>query len=98
MAYLRARLATKECSAASTTLHAPSVFFCECFASNSGARLYSLIENGADAVVWASRAIRSAPPRAACIGISQQWRAYLTDGHSVSPAQVTSFKVKEKYK
>src|SRR5262249_47695676 len=51
---------------------------------------------GRTLVVWASRAIRSAPPRAACIGISQQWRAYLTGGHSVSPAQVTSFKVKEK--
>jgi hypothetical protein len=37
----------------------------------------------------------SAPQRAACIGISQQWRAYLTDGHSVTPAQVNSTRVKK---
>ena len=35
------------------------------------------------------------PTRASCVGISQQWRASLTDGNSVTPAQVTSFKVKE---
>ena len=35
------------------------------------------------------------PTRASCIGISQQWRASLTDGNSVTPAQVTSFKVKD---
>jgi hypothetical protein len=35
------------------------------------------------------------PLRASCIGISQQWRASLTDGNSVIPAQVTSIKVKE---
>jgi len=37
----------------------------------------------------------TAPKRAACIGISQQWRAYLTDGNSVTPAQVNSIKIKE---
>ena len=35
------------------------------------------------------------PTRASCVGISQQWRGSLTDGNSVTPAQVTSFKVKE---
>ena len=33
--------------------------------------------------------------RTSCIGISQQWHAFLTDGNSVAPAQVTSIKVKE---
>jgi hypothetical protein len=37
----------------------------------------------------------SAPRRAACIGISQQWRAYLTDGNSVTPGQVNSIKSKK---
>ena len=37
----------------------------------------------------------SAPRRASCIGISQQWRASLRDGNSVTPAQVSSIKVKE---
>jgi len=50
---------------------------------------------GRTLVLWASPAKRSAPQRAACIGISQQWRAYLTHGHSVTPAQVTSTRVKE---
>jgi hypothetical protein len=36
------------------------------------------------------------PARASYIGISQQWRAFSTDGNSVSPAQVTSIKVKDK--
>jgi hypothetical protein len=36
------------------------------------------------------------PMRASCIGISQQWRAPSTDGNSVTPAQVTSIKVKDK--
>ena len=35
------------------------------------------------------------PTRASCIGISQQWRASFTDGNSVTPAQVTSIKVKD---
>ena len=36
------------------------------------------------------------PMRASYIGISQQWRASLTDGNSVTPAQGTSIKVKDK--
>ena len=35
------------------------------------------------------------PTRASCVGICQQWHASLIDGDSVSPAQVTSFNVKE---
>ena len=35
------------------------------------------------------------PTRASCVGISQQWRASLRDGNSVTPAQVNSFKVKD---
>ena len=35
------------------------------------------------------------PTRASCVGISQQWRAYLTDGNSVTPAQVNSIKSKK---
>ena len=35
------------------------------------------------------------PTRASCVGISQQWRASLTDGNSVTPAQVISIKVKD---
>jgi hypothetical protein len=34
--------------------------------------------------------------RASYIGIGQQWRASFTDGNSVTPAQVTSIKVKDK--
>jgi len=34
--------------------------------------------------------------RASYIGISQQWRAPSTDGNSVTPAQVTSIKLKDK--
>jgi hypothetical protein len=45
-------------------------------------------------VQWASHAKWSAPRRAACIGIRQQWRAYFTDGNSVTQAQVTSIKEK----
>jgi len=47
---------------------------------------------GRTLVQWASHAAWSAPRRAACIGISQQWRAYLTDGNSVTQAQVNSIK------
>src|SRR6185312_13761747 len=47
---------------------------------------------GRTLVQWASHATWSAPRHAACIGISQQWRANLTDGNSVSQAQVTSIK------
>src|SRR6188472_3397500 len=47
---------------------------------------------GRTLVQWASHATWSAPRRAACIGINQQWRAYLTDGNSVTQAQVTSIK------
>ena len=47
---------------------------------------------GRTLVQWASHATWSALRRAACIGISQQWRAYLTDGNSVTQAQVTSIK------
>jgi hypothetical protein len=36
------------------------------------------------------------PMRASYIGISQQWRASFTDGNSVTPAQGTSIKVKDK--
>jgi hypothetical protein len=36
------------------------------------------------------------PMRASYIGISQQWRALSTDGNSVTPAQVTSIKLKDK--
>src|SRR6185295_6131741 len=35
------------------------------------------------------------PARASCIGISQQWRAYLRDGNSASPTQVTSITAKD---
>ena len=35
------------------------------------------------------------PTARSCIGISQQWRASLRDGNSVTPAQVSSIKVKE---
>src|SRR6185295_7389159 len=45
---------------------------------------------GRTLVQWASHATWSAPRRAACIGISQQWRAYVTDGNSVTQAQVTT--------
>src|SRR5215472_9289766 len=53
------------------------------------ARLYSLIENGADAGCMGITCYK-VRPTARCMywHISQQWRAYLTDGHSVSPAQV----------
>src|SRR5689334_1041855 len=47
---------------------------------------------GRTLVQWASHPTWSAPRHAACIGISQQWRANLTDGNSVNPAQVTSIK------
>src|SRR4029078_6027482 len=47
---------------------------------------------GRTLVQWASHAAWSAPRRAACIGNSQKWRAYLTDGNSVTQAQVTSIK------
>ena len=47
---------------------------------------------GRTLVQWASHATWSAPRHAACIGISQQWRANLTDGNSVTQAQVTSIK------
>jgi len=47
---------------------------------------------GRTLVQWASHATWSAPRRAACIGISQQWRAYVTDGNSVTQAQVTTIK------
>jgi hypothetical protein len=36
------------------------------------------------------------PMRASYIGISQQWRSS-TDGNSITPAQGTSIKVKDKY-
>ena len=37
------------------------------------------------------------PTRASYIGISQQWRASLTDGNSVTPAQVTSITVEDEF-
>jgi hypothetical protein len=53
------------------------------------------IENGADADLMGITCYWSAPRRAACIGISQQWRAHLTDGNLVTPAQVNSIKINE---
>ena len=55
------------------------------------------IESGADAGSMGITCYMVRPTRASCIGISQQWRASLTDGNSVTPAQVTSIKVKEIY-
>jgi hypothetical protein len=54
------------------------------------------IESGADAGLRGITCYMARPPRASYIGISQQWRASLTDGNSVPPAQVTSIKVKDK--
>jgi hypothetical protein len=52
------------------------------------------IENGADAGLMGITCYMVRPKaRAACIGIGQQWRAYLTDGNSVTPAQVNSIKI-----
>jgi hypothetical protein len=52
------------------------------------------IENGADAGLMGITCYMVHPKaRAACIGINQQWRAYLTDGNSVTPAQVNSIKI-----
>ena len=48
------------------------------------------IESGADAGSRGITCYMVRPTRASCIGISQQWRASLTDGNSVTPAQVTS--------
>ena len=54
------------------------------------------IESGADAGLRGITCYMVRPMRASYIGISQQWRASLTDGNSVTPAQVTSIKVKDK--
>ena len=53
------------------------------------------IESGADAGSRGITCYIVRPTRASCIGISQQWRAYLTDGNSVTPAQVSSIKSKK---
>ena len=50
----------------------------------------------ADAGVMGITCYMVRPTRASCIGISQQWRAPSTDGNSVTPAQVTSTKVRTK--
>jgi hypothetical protein len=51
---------------------------------------------GADAGLRGITCYMVRPMRASYIGISQQWRASSTNGHSVPPAQVTSIKVKDK--
>ena len=53
------------------------------------------IESGADAGSRGITCYMVRPTRASCIGISQQWRAFFRDGNSVTPAQVTSIKVKD---
>ena len=46
------------------------------------------IESGADAGLMGITCYMVRPTRASCIGISQQWRASLRNGNSVTPAQV----------
>ena len=52
-------------------------------------------ESGADAGSRGITLLRVRPPRASCIGISQQWRVSLRDGNSVTPGQVTSITVED---
>jgi catabolite regulation protein CreA len=53
-------------------------------------------KRGADADLRGITCYMARPMRASYIGISQQWRSS-TDGNSITPAQGTSIKVKDKY-
>ena len=52
--------------------------------------------SGADAGLRGITCYMVRPTRASYIGISQQWRVSFANGNSVTPAQVTSIKVKDK--
>ena len=91
---------TNERSPASTdTLRASSISLClgGCRVAAHSARTPICTKNreGADAGLMGITCYMVRPTRASCIGISQQWRAPFTDGNSVTPAQVTSMKVKD---
>ena len=58
--------------------------------------LCTKIEGGADAGLRGITCYMVRPTRASYIGISQQWRAFSIGGNSVTPAQGTSIKVKDK--
>ena len=91
---------TNERSPASTdTLRASSISLClgcgRVAAHSARTPICTKIESGADAGSRGITCYMVRPTRASCIGISQQWRASFTDGNSVTPAQVTSIKVKD---
>ena len=88
---------TNERSRASTdTLCASSISLCRGVVAPTSARtpICTKIESGADAGSRGITCYMVRPTRASCIGISQQWRAPPTNGNSVTPAQVTSIKVR----
>jgi hypothetical protein len=58
--------------------------------------IYKNRESGADAGLRGITCYMVRPTRASYIGISQQWRAFFTGGNSVTRAQGTSIKVKDK--
>ena len=88
---------TNERSPASTdTLSASSISLCRGVVASRRAQRAPLMHKKSEADAG-SRGITCymvRPTRASCIGISQQWRASFTDGNSVTPAQVTSIKVR----
>ena len=91
-------LANERSPASTNTLRASSISLClGVAASQHSARtpICTKIESGADAGLMGITCYMVRPTRASCIGISQQWRASLTDGNSVTPAQVTSMNVKD---
>jgi hypothetical protein len=84
---------TNERSPASTdTLSASSISLCRGVVASRRAQRATLMhkKSGADAGSRGITCYMVRPTRASCIGISQQWRASLTNGNSVTPAQVTS--------
>ena len=91
------RYVTNERSPASTDTWVRTLSLCTGGWSRRSARtpICTKIEGGADAGARGITCYMVRPTRASCVGISQQWRASLTDGNSVTPAQVTSIKVKD---
>jgi hypothetical protein len=71
---------------------------CRVAAHSARTPICTKIESGADAGLRGITCYMVRPTRASYIGISQQWRAFSTDGNSVTPAQGASIKVKNKSK
>ena len=86
--------------ASTDTLRASSISLCGVCSRRADLSAHPYMHKNRE---WGGRGLKGhhmlmvRPTRASCIGISQQWRASLRDGNSVTPAQVISIKIKDEF-